>query len=148
MPLDSEKGSDNLWILKSERVIYLILEFYGKKLSIFFIKDRLCGRVVRVPRYGSRGPGFDSWHYQIFWDVVGLEWGLVSLVSTTEELLGRESSGSGLESREYGRRDPLCWPRNTLYLQTLTLTSPTNGSRLVGKIRSGTKATGFVYVLN
>jgi hypothetical protein len=26
-------------------------------------------------------------------------------VSTTEELLGRNSSGSGLESREYGRRD-------------------------------------------
>jgi hypothetical protein len=27
-------------------------------------------------------------------------------VSTTEELLGRESSGSGLESLEYDRRDP------------------------------------------
>jgi hypothetical protein len=32
--------------------------------------------------------------------VVGLEWGPRSLVSTTEELLGRKSSGSGLESRE------------------------------------------------
>jgi hypothetical protein len=29
-----------------------------------------------------------------------------SLVSTTEELLGRKRSGSGLENREYGRRDP------------------------------------------
>jgi hypothetical protein len=28
-------------------------------------------------------------------------------VSTTEELLGRKRSGSGLESLEYGRRDPL-----------------------------------------
>jgi hypothetical protein len=37
---------------------------------------------------------------------VGLERGPLSLVSTTEELLGRESSGSGLENREYGRRDP------------------------------------------
>jgi hypothetical protein len=36
---------------------------------------------------------------------VGLERGPLSLVSTTEELLGRNSSGSGLESREYGRRD-------------------------------------------
>jgi hypothetical protein len=26
--------------------------------------------------------------------------------NTTEELLGRKSSGSGLENREYGRRDP------------------------------------------
>jgi hypothetical protein len=28
------------------------------------------------------------------------------LVSTIEELLGRKSSGSGLEIREYGRGDP------------------------------------------
>jgi hypothetical protein len=28
--------------------------------------DRLCGLVVRVPGYRSRGPGFDSWRYQIF----------------------------------------------------------------------------------
>jgi hypothetical protein len=32
--------------------------------------------------------------------------GSLSLVSTTEELYGRKSSGSGLESRDYGRRDP------------------------------------------
>jgi hypothetical protein len=33
--------------------------------------------------------------------------GPLSLVSTTEEQLGRNSSGSGLENREYGRGDPL-----------------------------------------
>jgi hypothetical protein len=33
---------------------------------------------------------------------VGLERGLLSLVRTTEELLGKKSSGSGLENREYG----------------------------------------------
>jgi hypothetical protein len=38
---------------------------------------------------------------------VGLERGPLSLVSTTEELLGRKRSGSGLENREYGRRDAL-----------------------------------------
>jgi hypothetical protein len=37
---------------------------------------------------------------------VGLKRGPLSLMSTTEELLGRKSSGSGLDSREYGRRDP------------------------------------------
>jgi hypothetical protein len=37
---------------------------------------------------------------------VGLERGPLKLVSTTEELLGRKCSGSGLEIREYGRRDP------------------------------------------
>jgi hypothetical protein len=44
-------------------------------------------------------------HYQKK-KVVGLERGSLILVSTTEELLGRKSSGSGLENREYGRRDP------------------------------------------
>jgi hypothetical protein len=37
---------------------------------------------------------------------VGLERGPLSLVSTTEELLESKGSGSGLEGREYGRRDP------------------------------------------
>jgi hypothetical protein len=31
--------------------------------------------------------------------------GSLSLVSATEELLGSKSNGSGLEIREYGRRD-------------------------------------------
>jgi hypothetical protein len=39
-------------------------------------------------------------------EVVGLERGPLILVSTTEELLERKSSGSGLEIREYVRRDP------------------------------------------
>jgi hypothetical protein len=38
---------------------------------------------------------------------VGLERGPLSLVSIIEELRGRNSSGSGLENREYGHRDPL-----------------------------------------
>jgi hypothetical protein len=39
---------------------------------------------------------------------------------------------TGLENREYGRRDPSCWPRGTLYPHKLALTSPTSGSRSVG----------------
>jgi hypothetical protein len=49
-------------------------------------------------------PGFDSRRYQIFLVVVGMERGPLSLVSTTEELLGRKSSGSGLGNRDYGHR--------------------------------------------
>jgi hypothetical protein len=44
---------------------------------------------------------------------MGLERGSLGLVSTIEELLGRKRSGSGLEGREYGRRDPSRWPRGT-----------------------------------
>jgi hypothetical protein len=74
---------------------------------------------------------------------VGLEWGPLSLVSTTEKLLARNSSGSGLESREYGRKDPSRWPRGTLYPQKLALTSPTSGGRSVGIVHSRTQKTDF-----
>jgi hypothetical protein len=73
--------------------------------------------------------GFDSRSYQISWEVVSLERGPLSLVSTTEELLDRKSGGSGLENREYCRRDPPRWPRGTLYPQKLAVTSPTRGGR-------------------
>jgi hypothetical protein len=67
---------------------------------------------------------------------VGLERGPLSLVSTTEELLERNSSSSGLENRDYGRRDPSRWLRNTLYPQKLSLTSPTSGDCSFGIVRS------------
>jgi hypothetical protein len=176
--------------------------------------DRLCGLVVRVPGYSSRGPvrfpplldfpissgsgtgstqpreynwgvnrevacfqwdtnwifkyylerndpplwssgqsswlqiqrfGFDYLGYQIFWEVVGLERGPPSLVSTTEELLGGKISGSGLEIREYGRRDPSHWSRGTLHPQKLVLTSPTSGFRSVGIVRSRTQVRKFFF---
>jgi hypothetical protein len=50
--------------------------------------------------------GFYSRRYQIFREVVCLERGSLGLVSATKELLERKSSGSGLERRECGRRDP------------------------------------------
>jgi hypothetical protein len=67
--------------------------------------DRLCGLVVRFPGYRSRGQGSIPGATR-FSEVVGLERGPLSLVSTIEELLGRKYSDSGLESRDYDRRDP------------------------------------------
>jgi hypothetical protein len=83
---------------------------------------------------------FDFRRYQIFWEVVGLERGPPSLVSTIEELLRRKSSGCGLENREYGCRYSSHWPCGTLYL-----TSPTSGGRSVGIVRSRTQATEFSF---
>jgi hypothetical protein len=74
---------------------------------------------------------------------VGLEWGPLSLVSTTEELHERKSSGYGLEIREYGHGDPLRWQRDNLYPQKLALTSPTSGGRSVGIVRLRTQAAEF-----
>jgi hypothetical protein len=103
-------------------------------------------RPPQLPGYWSRGPGFDSRRYQIFWEVVGLERGPLCLVTTIEELLGRKSSDSDLEIREYGRGDPLRWPRDILYPQKFALISPTEGGRSVGIVRSRTKAAEFRFV--
>jgi hypothetical protein len=70
---------------------------------------------------------------------VGLERGPLSLVSTTEELLGRKSSGSGIENRKYGRRDTSRLPRGTLYPQKVD-------GRLVGTVCSRTQGTEFSLV--
>jgi hypothetical protein len=106
--------------------------------SLLKFVDRLCGLEVRVPGYRSRGPGFDSRRYQFFWEVVGLERGLLSLMRITEELLEWKSSGSGLENRygRYGPRDPLRWPRDT---------SPTSGGRSVGIVCLRTKSHGVFF---
>jgi hypothetical protein len=47
-------------------------------VSRCLMRDRLCGPVVRVPYCRPRGPGFDSWRYQIFLVTVGLERGPLS----------------------------------------------------------------------
>jgi hypothetical protein len=75
---------------------------------------------------------------------MALKRGPLSLNSTIEELLGRNSSGSGLENWEYGCGDLLRWPHNTLYPQKLALTSPTCGGRSVGIVSVRTKTTEFV----
>jgi hypothetical protein len=74
---------------------------------------------------------------------VGLERGPLSLVSTTEQLFGRNSSGSCLENRGYVRGDPSRLPRGTLYPQKLALTSLTRGDRSISIVRSRTQATEF-----
>jgi hypothetical protein len=79
---------------------------------------------------------FNYRHYLIFWEVVGLEWDQLSLLSTIEELLGRQNSGSGLENREYGHRDPSRLPRYTLYSRKLALSLPTSSGCSVGIIFS------------
>jgi hypothetical protein len=79
---------------------------------------------------------------------VGLERVPLSLMSTIEELPGRNSSGFSLENLKYGCGDPLRRPRDTLYLQKLALTSPTSSGRSVGIVRSRTKATEFFRLFN
>jgi hypothetical protein len=136
------------WFVTCFYMFFLLITLQDIKYSfciyIIVMSDHLCSLVVRVPGYRSRAHGFDSRCYRIFWEVVGLELGPLSLVSTTEELLGRKSVCSDLECREYGHGDPSRWPRGTLYLQKLVLTSPTSGGRSVGIVLLQTQGMEFV----
>jgi hypothetical protein len=94
-----------------------------------------------------QGSEIDSRRYQIFWEAVGLERGPLSLVSTTEELLERTSSSSGLESEITAvgiRRADHATP---LHPQKLALTSPSGGFS-VGIFRSWTKATELLVIVS
>jgi hypothetical protein len=108
--------------------------------------DRLCSLVVRVLGYRFRGPGFNSRRYQIFWEVVGLERGPLSLVRIIEEQLENKVAVPVYKTEINGRGDSLRWPRDTLYLLKLAITSPTSGGRSVGIVRWRTKAPELVYI--
>jgi hypothetical protein len=74
---------------------------YRILINVLYMNDHLCGLVVRVSGYRYRGPGFDFRRYQIFWVVVGLERGPLSLVRSIEELLEwKEVAAPGLENRD------------------------------------------------
>jgi hypothetical protein len=106
--------------------------------------DRLYGLVVRVPGYLSRGLGFDYRRYQIFWEVMGLERGPLSLVSITDELLEWKSSGSGSRKSRLTAVGIRCADHVTpICPQKFSVSSPTNGGRSVGIFRLRTKVTEF-----
>jgi hypothetical protein len=87
-------------------------------------------------------PGFDSRHYQKKSSRSGT--GSTQPREYNRGATWQESSGSCLENREYGRRDPSRWPRGILYPQMLAITSPTSGGRSVGIVCSRTQTMEFV----
>jgi hypothetical protein len=72
--------------------------------------------------------GFDSWRCQIFWEVLGLERGPLSLESTIKELLRRKSSGSGPKKR--------IWQKGSITLTTWHPFSAKVGNNFADKRRS------------
>jgi hypothetical protein len=80
-----------------------------------------------------------------YWKRTALERGPLSLLSTTDDLLERKTSGSGLENRDNGRSDPSRLPPGILYPLRLALTSSISGGRSVGIVRSLTPAMELFF---
>jgi hypothetical protein len=100
-----------------------------QQLSIWKIIPEFAGSVPGTTRKKSSGSGTGStqprdYNWKATW---------------------QKSSGSCLENREYGRRDPSRRPRGILYPQKLAITSPTSGGRSVGIVRSRTRTMEFFY---
>jgi hypothetical protein len=111
-----------------------------------WILYRLCGLVVRVLGYRSGGPGSipDTTRKK---KVVGSGMGSTQPREYNWGATWLNSSGSCLENREYGRRDPSRWPCGTLYLQKLAITSPTSGGHSVYFTRGLRPWSLFVFCL-
>jgi hypothetical protein len=98
---DHREVSRSGWIREKKLFLsrFEIWHYYCYIIIIIIIII-VCGLVVRVSGYRSRGRGFDSRRFQIFWKAAGLERGPLSLVRITEELPGKKRSGLGLENRD------------------------------------------------
>jgi hypothetical protein len=59
--------------------------FWEYVIRVYILRNVILN--ILFSGYRSRGPGFDSRRFQIFWEAAGLERGPLSLVRTTEELL-------------------------------------------------------------
>jgi hypothetical protein len=80
----------------------------------FVLGDCLCGLEVSQSSWLQIGLSSISSTTRFFWEVLGLVWGTLGLVSTTDELLGRKSSGFGLGNWEHSCRDAAFMTRHLL----------------------------------
>jgi hypothetical protein len=108
------------------------------KMNIIHVCDRLCGLVVWVPGYRSRGPGSIS-------GCSGSGTGSTQPHEYNWGATWKKNSGSCLEIKKYGRWDQPCLPRDILNSQKFALTSPTIGGLSVGIVRSRTMTTEFSF---
>jgi hypothetical protein len=88
----------------------------------------------------------DSRRYQIFWEVVGLEQGPLSLVRITEELLEWKSSVSGSRKPRLTAVGIRC-ADHASPLSTKVGNTPKSGGRSIGIVRLRTKSTELIFYL-
>jgi hypothetical protein len=83
---------------RDRMVSFCLIAFTRFRVRISVCRSAIPIEVLWSSGHRSRGPGFDSRPYHIFWEVGGLERCTLSLVRKIEELIELKSSGSGLEN--------------------------------------------------
>jgi hypothetical protein len=104
-----QKVPMNHWYLCTQSMRHHISEDYslggaGLKAMHYVLHFDYCG--AKRSWLQIQRSWFDSRTARFSWEVVGLGLGTLSLVSTIEELIVRNSSGSGLENQEYSCGEP------------------------------------------
>jgi hypothetical protein len=104
------EGASSRWVTcfaRTEWMLYWSLHYWkaGQKFSLhiqamsrIWLVLYVINSVHILKCEEGRDTGFDSLRFRVLWEAAGLERGPLSLVRTTEELLGRKSSGSGQEN--------------------------------------------------
>jgi hypothetical protein len=118
----------------------------AKLANIFIIKT---ASVVQWSEFLATNPQVPASIPELYKKVVGLERSPPSLVSTTEELLGRNNSCSGLESQNTAvgiRHADHVAP--SIHTKKLALTSLTSGGHSVGIFHLWNQATEFFFRLH
>jgi hypothetical protein len=110
-------------------------------LSVYWDTDRLCGLVVRVLGYRSRGT--DSIPGTTIKESSGSGTGCTQPREYNWGATDRKVAAPVYKTEKYGRRDPSRWSRGTLYPQKLAVTSPTSCGLSVGIVRSRTQTMEF-----
>jgi hypothetical protein len=107
------------------------------------VNGRLRRLVVRVLGYRSGGPS--SIPGTTRKNLVGLEWGPLSLMSTTEELLDRKVAAPVYKTENMAVRIRHADHVAPSIRKMLEITSPTSGGRSVGIVRSRTQTMEFFW---
>jgi hypothetical protein len=110
-PSSSSSSSSSYYYYYYGRLCGLVVRVPGYRTEMYCVSSEVRPEFIchveesRPPLWSSgqsswlqiQWSGFDSRHYQIFWEVVDLEQGPLILMSTIEDLLGWKSKDSGVE---------------------------------------------------
>jgi hypothetical protein len=117
-----------VWVSEDRKKNRHDLQNFISKIYIILENCNLCSVCIQITMNSERKLAINwlvlSWNRPPLWSSSQSSWLQIRrsrfdsrAPQEKKWVLGKNSSCSGLESREYGRRNSSCWPRGTLYPQ-------------------------------